>query len=305
MAPSPESSAPSVLAWSLLLAAAALVPAPGASAQSPPATDIWILSLQEREAGLRVSEPRRATDREGYDNQPHFLPGGAGLLYTSIDDTGQADIHRMDLETGETRPLTRTAPESEYSPTLMAGGNRFSTVRVEADSTQRLWWFELETGRPGAPLLENVAPVGYHAWADDQTLVLFVLGDPATLRVANVASGQVRIVAEDIGRTILPVPGRPAVTFLHYVEGEGWITELDPSTDERRRLARTFPENEYYAWTPGSRLLTARGSVLYHLGPGTEQGWEVVADLAPHGIGGITRLAVSPEGDRLAVVAER
>lgn len=275
------------------------------SAQAPPATDLWVAPLTEGPDGIEIRAPERLTDRDGYDNQPSFLPGGRTLLYTSIDSTGQADIWRIDLRSLTPERLTRTAPESEYSPTLMPGGQGISVVRVEADSTQRLWHFELD-GTPVAPILPEVAPVGYHAWADSETLVLFVLGDPPTLQVADPATGDTRVVAEDIGRTLLPVPGsRHSVSFLQRRgPDEAWITELDPATGALRPLVRGFQENEYYTWTPNGTLLSAKGSRIYAWRGGWGE-WKEVTDLSSYGVGAASRLAVSPEGDRLALVAAR
>lgn len=286
----------------LLLLGAIAIPL---GAQAPPATDLWVAELSEGPRDVEVGTPKRLTDREGYDNQPHFLPGGGTLLYTSIDDAGQADIRRLDLRTGESERLTRTAPESEYSPTLMPGGDAISLVRVEADSTQRLWRFGLD-GAPVAPILDDVAPVGYHAWADAGTVALFVLGDPPTLQVAHPGTGEVRVEARDIGRTLLPVPATErSVSFLqHRGEDDSWITELDPATGAIRPLVPAFPENEFYAWTPNGTLLSARESRIYAWREGWD-GWREVADLSPHGISGVSRLAVSREGDRMALVAER
>ncbi len=67
-------------------------------------------------------------------------------------------------------------PESEYSATPLPDGSGLSVIRVEADSTQRLWRFDMD-GANGSVVLEDVAPVGYHAWADQRTLVMFVLGE--------------------------------------------------------------------------------------------------------------------------------
>ena len=55
-------------------------------------------------------------------------------------------------------------------------------------------------------MLENVKPVGYHAWADDHTLALFVLGQPATLQLADTRTGTARTIASDIGRSIQRIP---------------------------------------------------------------------------------------------------
>ena len=67
-----------------------------------------------------------------------------------------------------------TAPESEYSATPMPGRNAVSVIRVERDSTQRLWSVPLD-GSPGAVVLERIKPVRYHTWVNDKLLALFVL----------------------------------------------------------------------------------------------------------------------------------
>jgi hypothetical protein len=65
-----------------------------------------------------------------------------------------------------------------------------------------------------------------------------------------------------------------------------------------------FPENEYHAWTPDGMLVTGRGSELYVFRPGRDSDWRRIADLSASGVAGITRLAVSPDGRSIVVVAE-
>ena len=62
---------------------------------------------------------------------------------------------------------------------------------------------------------------------------------------------------------------------------------------------------EDYAWTPDGKLLMGQGAKLFVWDPTLGGDWREIADLGSAGIGGITRLAVSPLGDRLALVAER
>jgi hypothetical protein len=285
----------------LVVLAGAVVPDPG-SAQASPDTDIWVFPISREGAAVEVSAGYRATRRPGYDNQPSFLPGGRTLLFTSIDSTGQADIQRLDLQERGVEPFTRTSPESEYSPTPMPGGDRISVIRVEADSTQRLWSFDLAGGSP-ALVLPDVEPVGYHAWIGPDRLALFVLGSPATLQIATVGGGQGTVVARNIGRSLHLIPGSRTVSFVQLEEGgAGRIQVLDPASGKIEDLAPVLEGNEFHAWTPSGALLSAQGSRIFRWAEGDSPRWEPVADLAPAGVRGITRMAVSPEGDRIAVV---
>jgi hypothetical protein len=279
--------------------AATTSPAGGAAPSAGP--DIWLAELREVEGGMiTVGEPRNLTRRPGYDNQPHFLPDGS-LLYTRQDGAG-TDIWRWDPAGDALAPLTRTDPESEYSPTPLPGGGGFSVVRVEADSTQRLWRFDPEGGNPTV-LLADVAPVGYHAWVSPDTVALFVLGDPATLQLASVRSGLSHVLAEDIGRSLQPVPGRHAFSYVQRGSDGGTVIRVhDLATGEVTDAGAGVDGQDFHAWTPSGMLLQASGGRLFfwHSAMGH---WMPAADFSELGLT-LSRLAVSPDGTHLALVAE-
>ena len=277
--------------------AAAPTPPP-APAPTPPATDIFLLTLESRASGPVLGPPRRVTDRPGYDNQPAFSPDGRSLYYTAIAG-GQADIQRFDLGRAHSEPVA-TTPESEYSPTPMPGGG-LSVVRAEADGTQRLW--RLVEGKAPELLLPDVKPVGYHAWADADTLVLFVLGDPPTLQVVDRREGKAEVVAKDVGRCLRPLPGRAAVAFVRKVSRvEWWIEILDLGTRRATRLVRLPEGVEDYALLPDGGLIIGQGSRLLFC-PKSGHEWREVARFTEPALQDLTRLAVSPKGDLLAVVS--
>ena len=268
------------------------------TAATAPSTDIYLAMLTVEEDTLRVEEPENITQRPGYDNQPHFTPDGTALLYTSVRD-GQADTYRYDLAEGTTRRVTDT-PESEYSPTSHEDG--FSVVRVEKDGTQRLWQFAGDGSAPTL-LLPDVAPVGYHAWPGAEQVVLFVLGDPPTLQLVNTRTGAADTLARDVGRSLQGVPGRATtISFVqHTSDSTAQIRTIDARTQSIEPLIETLPGGDFHAWTPDGRVLMAQGSTLFQYDPARNDGWQRVADLAP--LRDITRLAVHPRGDRLALVA--
>ncbi len=280
---------------------AALFSPAAASAQE--SSDIFLVRLNSTGETVAADSVIRVTHRNGYDNQPSFLRDGLTLLYTTIDAAGQADIWRHTLGTRGTSALTLTAPESEYSATQMPAGDRFSVIRVEPDSTQRLWSFRLDGTDPRI-VLEDVEPVGYHAWVDANRVVVFVLGSPATLQLADLRGGSPEMIAQDVGRAVQPVPGRDAVSFVQHDSADArWIEIYDVATRTVERLIRPFAENEYHIWLPTGTLVTARGSRLYQFNPATDTDWVPAGDLASHGITNASRLAVSADGRWLAVVA--
>ena len=267
--------------------------------QPPPDTDIYISKITSEGKSLQFSAPINLTKRKGYDNQPVFFPNSE-LFFTSIDKE-QADTFAIHLQTNVKRQIIST-PESEYSPTLTPDGKFLSVVRVELDKdkTQRLWKFPLNRGSP-VLVLENVKPVGYHLWLDENTLLLYILGDPATLQRADVRTGKAEKIADNIGRSLQKVPGTKNASFVQQNEKqEWWIQQID-LTGNIKPIVKALPTEEHdFTWTPDGTILMAQESKLYGYRPGQDSDWQLVADLK---IPGITRLAVSPDGKSLAFVA--
>ena len=281
--------------------------------QAPPPTEIYLASLSTQEGRLTMGKPENISNSPGYDNQPFFAPDGAGLLFTSARGSlksscgsPQTDIYRYDLKARAVTRVTDT-PECEYSPTVTPDGG-LSVIRVEADSTQRLWRFNADGKNPSL-VLTDVKPVGYHAWLDDKTLALFVLGEPATLQIGRTATGKAEIVASDIGQSLLRIPsggvsfvqqsGSGAertltVTRVAIQDGKPVTNVLTPAVPGARQA--------HLAWTPDGTLLMAHDGALHAWRPGSV-GWQRIADLTALGLRNVTRLAVSPQGDRIAVVA--
>lgn len=278
-------------------------PASPARPAAPP-PDVYLVSVTLDRETPKVGMPLNITDRAGYDNQPSFTSDQKGVFFTSVRDDAQADIYRYDIATKQTTRVTTTAPESEYSATPIDGGRAISIVRVERDSAQRLWRFPLDGSAPSV-ILERVRPVGYHAWADDHTLALFVLGSPNTLQLADTRSGAAETLASGIGRSLHRIPRTNRISFVRKVAPtEWWIESLDPASREMTRLIRLPEGVEDYAWLPGGSMVCGRDARLLWWSGKAGSEWKEIADLSSSGVRGITRLAVSARGDLLAFVAE-
>src|SRR5437588_2923561 len=284
-------------------AARSQTPSPSPTA-TPGFSDIFIVNVKNERDGIRFSQPVKITTFAAYNNQPSFLPDGRSVLYTSIRNK-QADIYRYDIRSDATSQITNT-PESEYSPTLMPDGKNISVVRVEADGTQRLWKFSLNGGQPSL-ILEHIKPVGYHLWIDDHTLALFILGakgKPNTLQIVDVPTEKADVVTENPGRILRLIPHQNKISFVHKISDHEWIVKaFDLKTRKITMLIKTLPGVEDYAWTPAGILLMAKDAKLFKWSPAIDQEWQEIADLSKARFKRITRITVSPKGDRIAIVA--
>jgi hypothetical protein len=278
------------------------------------ATDIHLFPMTSGLASLATARPQPMATEPGYENQPFFDPDGRRVLFTANRDGKQTDIYEFDRSSGATRQLPRT-PEGEYSPTIPAirpaasvlARDGFTVIRVEADGTQRLWQFDRQGLNP-VLVLTGIAPVGYHVWIDADRLALYVLGQPATLQTARVSTGKADTVARDIGRTLRLVPRSSRVSFVQREAGDSYsIMSLDPSTGRIERITRTVEGSldRDYEWMPdGQTILMSAGTRVLAWSRGGE--WREVLDVAPLGLGEVTRLVVSPAADAVALVtAER
>jgi WD40 repeat protein len=298
------------LKWIALVAGVSVGCKPGSPSQPPapstaavPSTDIYLYRLDRGFLPFR----RRLfniTNRPGYDNQPSW-DSNARILYTSIQG-GQADIYQINFETSAAGRVTDT-PESEYSPGVTPDGKAISVVRVERDSTQRLWRFPTDGSAPSV-VLPNIKPVGYYAWLDSTILALFVLGTPNTLQIADTRTGTGRVVTTNIGRSLQRVPGGRRASYVHRV-GTSWVVEtVDPvvradGSFDIDTIAVLPDSADYVVWRSPTELYTAAGSRIFRMRRPART-WAQVADLSESGIRQISRLALRPDGTRLALVAE-
>jgi Tol biopolymer transport system component len=296
------------LLLSAMLVFGSQAPAPPAQPVSPPpSTDIYLLPLSGGVASLKAAKPVTVSNVSGYDNQPMFSPDGSRVLFSANHDGKQFDIYAFDRASGRVSQLTRT-PENENSPTFLpqgvgdAGG--FSVVQTEMDKTQRLYRFDAQ-GRNPQLILADIKPVGYHAWIDSDRLGLFVLGQPNSLQLASVKTGKGEVVANGIGRSLHRVPGTRAISFVHREpSGEFWVKQIDVDSRKIDPLTKVVDGNNErdMAWAAdGKTILMSGGSKIYSWTRG-QNGWAEVFDAAAHNLGAVTRLAISPKGDAVAIV---
>jgi WD40-like Beta Propeller Repeat len=291
-------------------------------------TEVFVAMLTGAGATIAIGPPINISNNPGYDNQPAFSTDGGQVFFASARGTAapardtaspssslpKTDIYRYEIAARRLFRITQT-PESEFSPTVMPDGVHLSMIRVESDGTQHLCSVEPANNprTETSVILPNVKPVGYHAWIDSGRIALYILGasgQPSTLQIASIDDGRTQTIATDVGRSLQKMPSG-SISFVQRAPGAGGaatavLKELNVGSLETRTLVTPAAgvTDPFVAWMADGTALMAAGSTIYrwHTGDGE---WNVAAHLDGFGLHDITRLAVSPKGDRIALVAQK
>jgi hypothetical protein len=268
-----------------------------AAAEGLPNSDIVLFDVSRSNGSIELSNPQVIADSPGYDSQPHFGADSETVYFTRIENDN-ADLWVWNSEFGA-RNFTQST-WSEYSPTVIPLAPKLlSTVVVEEDGTQRLWSY---SPRAGFQLLfPELQPVGYHVWSGEQ-LAFFVLGEPHELRVGEWWSDQTTLVDSDIGRCLQKVPLRHAASFTK-VENDRHRLRVYDFSDATTTSLRTLPAGvQDYLWLDEAQILTSDGTTLVRGDARGDSDWERVS--LPMELKGVSRLAISKDASRIAVVYE-
>ncbi|HJM85855.1 MAG TPA: phosphoglycerate mutase family protein, partial [Candidatus Marinimicrobia bacterium] len=190
---------------------------------------------------------------------------------------------------------------SEYSPLQIGSTQTFSAIRLEEDGTQLLYKYNMRNGK-GEVLVPDLK-IGYHSWIDRNRVLSFVLDDPPTLQLSYLIDGENRVLDSTIGRSLHPIPGKSLMSYVSKQKEPWSINSIHPETGEIDFIMNTLDGSEDYAWTPSGTIIMGKEVKLYKFDPDRDSKWVEIGDLSNSGLSSITRLAVSPKGDKIAVVA--
>ena len=264
-------------------------------------SEIFLFDLSVKKDKVSISNPVNITNHKGYDNQPFFHPDKPILYYSSFNDDSRADIRSYDYKTKKTISITET-PEKEYSPTVTLDKQSLSCIIQRDNGAQDLAKYPIDGGEPTV-IIDNLT-VGYHVWADNSHVGLFVLGTPNTLHYVLLPMKRDTVIAQNIGRSLHKVPGESAISFIQKISDNEWrIKKLNTQTMKISDVGVTVTGHEDLAWLSDGKILMSDGPKLFFMQPTKAPGWnEVKVASGSEVLKGVTRLAVSQDGKKLAVV---
>ena len=97
-------------------------------------------------------------------------------------------------------------------------------------------------------------------------------------------------------------PGKELVSIIDLNHEEPEIYAIDPHTSETMYLADALEGSQDLAWTLQGTMLMGKQDAIYKLHPKTDKQWSKVRIESDLPVAGITRMALSPNGKKIAVV---
>ena len=268
------------------------------------ASEIYVFNLFENDTIIRLSDPINISSNPGYDNQPMFTEDGQSVMFAS-EREDRTDIAQYNLSEGYRTWITNT-PDSEYSPAPFPKKKKYFTcVRLNEDNTQHLYKYAYKKKSPEIMLPD--LRVGYYLWFDDKTLVSFVIGDVETLQVSNFKYDIRYPIEKNIGRSLQKIP--PSATafqgkmsYISLDHGSPEIYAIDPAKSDPFYITDALEDSQDLVWTRSGSILMGNETGLFWFRSEISKDWLPVIIESDLELSGFSRLAISPDGKKIAVV---
>ncbi len=279
-----------------------------------PKSNVFLFDIKMlNDTSIQFSKPRYLTyfNANGYNNQPAFFSEKELCLAVQSPGENQTELYLFDLEKKTKTRMTQT-PEGEYSPALMPDPFRFSALRQEIsreDTAQRIWEFPVDRLNDGRPVFKYINNVGYYTWITNSKVAIFKITNPNELAIADVYTDKVTTVATNVGRCFRISPTTRNLVFVRKSNFDNWklVERKNPWSDSDNtitEIAETVPDSEDFAILSNGSFVMGKGSRLFLLNPkAKDKKWKEIANFRLYNMENITRLAISPDGTKLAIVA--
>ncbi len=271
-----------------------------ATCYAQPNTDIFLFDLNTKNGVFELSNMRNISNNEGYDNQPSFMDNNT-ILYAGTRN-GQTDIVKYNINY-DSKIFVNHTDGGEYSPLKIPNTNAVSAIRLDKDGKQFLYKYNLKNGE--SEVLVKDIVIGYHMWYKNKTIISSVLENGGLSLYSTTIKAKKNIKHDSkIGRSLHNIPNTELISYISKQNDTWEIKSLDPKSGIIKSITNTIPKKEDMCWIPNGIILMGKDDELHTLNPNKNSAWQEVASLSSYKITNISRMTISPDGTKLAIVGE-
>ena len=267
--------------------------------------EIHLIDININNNKIDVLGSKIISSKIGYNNQPSFINNNQ-LLF-STERNGQNDIVQYDINNGtdEFKFITST-DGSDYSP-LYYKKNKITAVNLKDDGSQYLYIYDLKKNSFTIPFMDKI--VGYYNYSRNMknTIVSSILeNNELVLYSTDLKTKEHIFIDNNTGRSIHRIPnnkfGMDKLSYISKKDSIWKIKSVNLANYKTKIITNTLENNEDICWLKDGSIITSKADKLYKFNPKTDKSWVELCSLAEYGIINISRIAINPNNDKLALV---
>ena len=266
-------------------------------------TEIFLLDIKFKQAKIEIYNVEKISTNKGYNNQPIFISNNK-ILFTS-ERNFQNDIVEYNSLNKSLKYLTNTLT-SEYSP-IRFKKNKITAVSLDKKGEQYLRIYDIKNNIYNIPFKDKI--VGYYNYSKKikNLIISSVLeNNELVLYTTNLKTKQHFYVDNNTGRSIHNIPknkfGEEKISYISKKDSKWNINYVDLSSYKTKTITTTLNNNEDICWFKDGSILTSHKNNLYIFNTKYSNDWILLCSLEKYGITNISRMAVNPDNDKLALV---
>ena len=266
-------------------------------------SEIFLLDIKFKQDKIEISNVKKISNNKGYNNQPIFVSNNK-VLFTS-ERNFQNDIVEYNSIDNSLKYLTNTQT-SEYSP-IRYKKNKVSAVSLDKKGEQYLRIYNIKNNTYNIPFTDKI--VGYYNYSKQikNLIISSVLeNNELVLYTSNLKTKEHTYVDNNTGRSIHNIPkykfGQEKISYISKKDSIWNINYVDLSNYKTKTITTTLNNNEDICWFKDGSILTSHKNNLYIFNSKLSKDWKLLCSLEEYGITNISRIAINPDNDKLALV---
>jgi hypothetical protein len=266
-------------------------------------TEIFLLDIKFKLDKIEIYNVKKISNNKGYNNQPIFVSNDK-ILFTSERNL-QNDIVQYDSSENSLKYLTNTLT-SEYSP-IRYKKNKVTAVSLDKKGEQYLRIYNVKDNTFKIPFTDKI--VGYYNYSKkikNQIVSSVLENNELVLYTSNLKTKTHTYIDNNTGRSIHNIPknkfGEEKISYISKKDSIWNINYADLSSYKTKTITTTLNNNEDICWFKDGSILTSNKNNLYIFNSKLSKDWKLLCSLEEYGITNISRIAINPNNDKLALV---